>query len=334
MRFAHPYLLLLIFLCVPVLLILRSRGAAFHFSSLAHLKGLKPLTELGIGNISWKRTLPLILRIAVVALVIIAMARPQHGRKETEVESVGVDIILTLDTSGSMAALDFTVGDKRASRLDAVGSAVADFLEKRPGDRIGMVVFGAEAFTQAPLTLDHDLLRTLLSDLEVGMAGDSTAIGDAIAVGTERIKNLKAQSKVMVLMTDGRSNSGQIAPEKAAEIAAAFGIKVYTIGIGTNKPAPFMVDTVFGKQMVYQRVDLDEDTLRKIAEITKAKYYNASDTGKLASIYGDIDKLEKSGAKVKEYVEYDEFFHLFLIPAIIIFLVEILLSRTRLRKIP
>lgn len=334
MRFESPYILLLLILTIPLLIAFRSSGAAFSFSGLTHLKKMKDLALLGLGKTSWKRTIPSILRITVVILVILAMARPQHGRKETEVENLGVDIILTLDTSGSMAAMDFTVGEKHSTRLDAVKSVVSEFLDKRPGDRIGMVVFGAEAFTQAPLTLDHALLHTLLNELEIGMAGDSTAVGDAIAISTDRIKDLKAKSKVIVLVTDGRSNSGSIPPKKAAEIAATFGVKIYTIGIGSNGPAPFLVDSLFGKQVVYENVDLDEDTLKEIAEITNAKYFRAMDTKNLEKIYSEIDSLEKSEAKVKEYMEYDELFVWFLIPAIILFLLEVILTRTRLRKIP
>jgi Ca-activated chloride channel family protein len=334
MRFASPWVLILIPLIVPAFLFLRSRGSAIHFSSLSSLKYLKGLTELGRMTARWKLWLPLVLRAAVLILVIVALARPQEGRKETEVESTGVDIILTLDTSGSMQAMDFTINGKSATRLDAVKDVAASSIEKRAGDRVGMVVFGNEAFTQAPLTLDHALLVKLLNGLEIGMAGDSTAIGQALAVSVERIKDIKAKSKLIILLTDGRNNAGQIAPDKAAEIAKAFGVKVYTIGVGTNGPAPFVINTPFGKRMVQERVDLDEGTLKSIADITDARYFRATDTNELAKIYGEIDKLEKTEVKVKEYMEYEERFFWFLLAALLLFLLEIVLVRTRLKKLP
>jgi len=289
---------------------------------------------MGIKFSSWQMLLPVFLRFLAISLIIIALARPQEGHKETEIISEGIDIILTIDTSGSMQAMDFTIDNKPVTRLEAVKDVVADFIKKRSGDRIGMVVFGEESFTQAPLTLDHDLLLTLLDDLTIGMAGESTAIGQAIAVSTKRLKDLEAKSKVIVLLTDGRNNSGQISPEKAAEIAKTFNIKIYTIGVGTNGPAPFMVDTMLGKHVVYENVDLDMPTLEKISEITGARSFRATDTAKLEEIYDEIDKLEKSKAKVKEYTEYEELLAWFLIPGIILLILEILLSRTKLRKIP
>lgn len=334
MRFASPWVLILIPLIVPAFLFLRSRGSAIHFSSLSRLKYLKGVTELGRMTARWKLWLPLVLRAMVIALVIMALARPQEGRKETEVESTGVDIILTLDTSGSMRAMDFTIDGKPVTRLDAVKDVAGSFIEKRPGDRIGMVVFGNEAFTQAPLTLDHTLLVKLLDGLEIGMAGDSTAIGQALAVSVERIKDIRAKSKIIILLTDGRNNSGQLAPDKAAEIAEAFGIKVYTIGIGTNGPVPFVVDTPFGRRVVHERVDLDERTLKQIADITGARYFRATDTAELSKIYGEIDKLEKTEVKMKEYMEYEERFYWFLLPALFLFLCEVFLVRTKLKKLP
>lgn len=334
MRFSSPWFLILIPLIVPAFLFLRARGSAIHFSSLSSLKYLKGITELGRMTARWKLWLPLVLRAAVITLIIVAIARPQEGKKETEVESTGVDIILTLDTSGSMRAMDFTIDGKPVTRLDAVKDVAASFIEKRAGDRIGMVVFGNEAFTQAPLTLDHTLLVKLLNGLEIGMAGDSTAIGQALAVSVERIKDIKAKSKIIILMTDGRNNAGEIAPDKAAEIAAAFGVKVYTIGIGTNGPAPFVVDTPFGKRVVHERVDLDEGTLKAIAAITGARYFRATDTKELVKIYGEIDKFEKTEVKVKEYMEYEERFYWFLLPAMFLFLCEIVLARTLLKKLP
>ena len=334
MRFANPEILLLILLVVPLLIFFKSKGASVKFSSLTHIKYLKNLERTGEKPSSWKNIVPAVLRILICVLVIVAIARPQEGKKEIEVSSEGVDIILTLDTSGSMRALDFTVKEKRATRLSAVKEVVAKFIEKRVGDRIGMVVFGDVAFTAVPLTLDHELLLTLLNELEIGMAGEATAIGDALAVSANRLKDLKAKSKIMVLLTDGRNNAGNILPLKSAEIAKSFGIKIYTIGVGTNEPAPFMVDTIFGKKLVYERVELDEKTLRKIAKITDARYFRATDTKKLEEIYDEINKLEKTSAKVKEYMEYKELYYWILALAIILLLIEIVLNRTVLRKVP
>ncbi|PIU57891.1 MAG: aerotolerance regulator BatA [Deltaproteobacteria bacterium CG07_land_8_20_14_0_80_38_7] len=333
MRFASPYFLLLLPIILP-LLFLRASNASIKFSSLSKISYLKNIKLMGIKFSSWQMLLPVFLRFLAISLIIIALARPQEGHKETEIISEGIDIILTIDTSGSMQAMDFTIDNKPVTRLEAVKDVVADFIKKRSGDRIGMVVFGEESFTQAPLTLDHDLLLTLLDDLTIGMAGESTAIGQAIAVSTKRLKDLEAKSKVIVLLTDGRNNSGQISPEKAAEIAKTFNIKIYTIGVGTNGPAPFMVDTMLGKHVVYENVDLDMPTLEKISEITGARSFRATDTAKLEEIYDEIDKLEKSKAKVKEYTEYEELLAWFLIPGIILLILEILLSRTKLRKIP
>jgi len=230
--------------------------------------------------------------------------------------------------------MDFELDGQRVTRLEAVKAVVSDFLQKRPGDRLGMVVFGEEAFTQAPLTLDHDLLQTLLGQLSIGMAGDATAIGSAIGVSVNRLKDLKAKSKVVVLLTDGQNTAGEIAPVQAAEAAAALGVKIYTVGVGAEGPAPFAVDTPFGQRTIYQEADLDEPTLRKIAEITQARFFRAKDTNELLQIYREIDRLEKSEAKVKEYMEYEERFHFFLIPGLALLVLEMIATRTWLRKIP
>ncbi|HSA59762.1 MAG TPA: VWA domain-containing protein [bacterium] len=334
MTFADPSFLLLFLIALPALILFHSKGAPLLYSSLEGLK-TGPSPDSGPRPVSaWRRHIPLLLRLTAASLMILALARPQTGRKQTEILSEGVDIILTLDTSGSMRAMDFTIGGREVTRLDAVKAVVSDFLQRRPGDRLGMVVFGEQAFTQAPLTLDHDLLQTLLQDLTIGMAGDATAIGSAVGVSVNRLKDLKAKSKIVVLLTDGRSNAGDLTPKQAAEAAAAFGVKIYTIGVGSEGPAPFVIDSLFGPQTVYQEADLDEPTLQEIAEITHARYFRAKDTKSLSEIYGEIDRLEKSQAKVKEYMEYEERFSWFLIPGLSLLLAEIVLTRTWLRKIP
>ncbi len=332
MRFATPLVLLLIVPVVFLILALKKRTPSLLFSRTEDLGAS--------GSVGWKTLLfepdsfLKLLRTIGLILLIVALARPQSGRKQTEILSEGIDIILTIDTSGSMQALDFEVDGKRANRLEAIKDVVSDFIQDRPGDRLGMVVFGEEAFTQAPLTLDHGLLKSLLSRLEIGIAGDATAIGQAIGVGINRLKSLKAKSKVMILLTDGRNNAGDLPPLKAAEIAASYGIKIYTIGVGTLGPAPFEVDSLFGKRLVYQQADLDEPTLKKISETTKARYFRATDTNSLKEIYAEINHLEKSAALVKEYTEYDELYQRFLIPGLLTLLLETLLSRTILRRIP
>lgn len=333
MRFASPYFLLILLL-VPLIFFFRSRGVPFRYSSLSRLETFRKLQQLGAKISSWQTFIPIFLKALAITLIVLAVARPQAGKKQTEIISEGVDIILTIDTSGSMDAVDFTVRGKRATRLDAVKEVVSKFIMKRPADRIGMVVFGDEAFTQAPLTLDHELLLTLLDDLSIGMAGQATAIGQAMGVGVNRLKDLKAKSKVMILLTDGMNNAGNISPIKAAEIAKPFDIKIYTIGVGTTGPAPFIADTVFGKKLVYEDIMLDEATLKEVADITGARYFHAMNTKELAEIYDEIDKLEKTEAKVKEYMEYRELYYWFLLPGLMLLLLEIVLTRTRLRKIP
>jgi len=275
-----------------------------------------------------------VLRCAAMGLLILALARPQSGTTSTEIITEGVDIMLCLDTSGSMNALDFQLENKRVNRLQVVKKVVDEFIRGRQNDRIGMVVFAEEAFTQCPLTLDYGVLLSFLERLEIGMAGDTTAIGSALATCVKRLKDVKSKSKVIILLTDGRNNTGAISPATAADIAKTHGIKVYTIGAGTEGEAPFLVDSLFGKHYVYQKVDLDEDTLKEIARKTGGRYFRATNTEALKTIYQQIDEMEKTEVKVKEYMEYEELFHWFLIPGLLFLLVEIVLAHTRFMKIP
>ena len=329
-RFADPWLLILL-LAVPLMVFyeLKKMGSSrIRFSSLETLKALKPARSL-----AWRKVL-LILRCAAMSLLIMALARPQSGTTSTEIITEGVDIMLCLDTSGSMNALDFQLENKRVNRLQVVKKVVDEFIRGRQNDRIGMVVFAEEAFTQCPLTLDYGVLLSFLDRLEIGMAGDTTAIGSALATCVKRLKDLKSKSKVIILLTDGRNNTGTISPATAADIAKTHGIKVYTIGAGTEGEAPFLVDSLFGKHYVYQKVDLDEETLKEIAQKTGGRYFRATNTEALKTIYQQIDKMEKTEAKMKEYMEYDELFTYFLIPALCLILLEILLANTRFMKIP
>jgi Ca-activated chloride channel family protein len=248
-----------------------------------------------------------------------------------------VDIVLALDTSGSMQALDLDADRpiaKRRNRLQVATDVVERFVEGRDNDQVGLVVFGDHAFTQCPLTLDHGILSTFLERVEIGMAGDATAIGDALATAVKRLRESKAKSKVVVLLTDGRSNSGAISPGKAAEIAATLGVKVYTIGAGARGPAPFIVDSLFGRQVVYQDVEIDEGGLRRIAESTGGEYFRAEDASALQSIYDRIDQLEKTEITMSSYMEYDEEYRWFVLPAVAMLLLEITLLGTRFRKLP
>ena len=329
-RFEDPWLFVF-FIFIPLMIVYQWKGmgrSRVRFSSLDNLKRLKKSTSVFL------RYVLLALRCLAIAFLVMALARPQSGTKASEVLTEGIDIVLCLDTSGSMQALDFKWNDERQNRLQVVKKVVSDFIKGRKNDRIGMVVFGEEAFTQCPLTLDYGVILSFLDQVEIGMAGDSTAIGSALGTCVKRLKELESKSKVVILLTDGRNNAGGVSPGTAADIAKTFNIKTYTIGVGTEGEVPFLVDTIFGKKYVYQRVDLDEDTLKEIAEITGGTYFRATNTRALEEIYKQIDKLEKTKVEVKEYMEYEELFGWFLLPGLACILLEIILSNTRFKKIP
>ncbi|MEC8957052.1 MAG: VWA domain-containing protein [Nitrospinota bacterium] len=328
-RFEDPWLLLF-FLMVPFLTI-RGKGkqqATISYSSIDTLQAIQS------ARVEILSILPLVLRMIAISLLVLSLARPQEGYKSTEILSVGVDIMLALDTSGSMQALDFIKDEKRDTRLAMVKDVVSQFIDNRPNDRMGMVVFGSEAYTQCPLTLDQGILKSFLSKLDIGMAGDSTAIGSAIGIAVKRLKDLESKSKVIILLTDGQNNAGSLPPLQAAQTAKAFGIKIHTIAVGTHGKAPFLVNSIFGQRYVYQQVDIDEDTLKKISDLTGGQYFRATDLESLKTIYKQIDEMEKSEVKVIDHSEYTELFHYFLIPGLLILLLEILLSNSVLRRIP
>ena len=329
-RFEDPWLLFFLII-IPILLVYQWKGVGksrVRFSSLDTLKKLKRSTSLLMNYVL------VLLRCIALVLLIIALARPQSGTKASEVLTEGIDIMLCLDTSGSMQALDFKWKDERHNRLEVVKNVVSDFIKGRTNDRIGMVVFGEEAFTQCPLTLDYGVLLNFLDQVEIGMAGDSTAIGSALGTCVNRLKERESKSKVIILLTDGRNNAGSLSPQTAAEIAKTYSIKTYTVGVGTTGEVPFLVDTIFGKKYMYQRVDLDEETLKEIATVTGGSYFKATDTETLEEIYRKIDKLEKTKVEVKEYMEYEELFGWFLLSALLCILIEVTLRNTRFRKIP
>ena len=328
-RLAHPALLSLLAMVFAWLVwrLTRKRvGITFSMAgTLAQLSG---------GGHRLVGHLPLMLRTGCLVLLVLTAARPQLYNVSRDIDSPGVDIILCLDTSGSMQALDFTIGNEPVSRLAAVKKVVTDFIEKRDMDRIGLVVFGTQAFTQSPLTLDKGLLMDLVKRMKIGMAGDQTAIGDAIALGGKRLKDLEAKSKILILLTDGRQTTDGLTPSDAADAVQALGIKIYTIGVGGIDPAPFPVQTPFGTKIVRQKVDLDEKTLMKVAAIGEGQYFRAADTDRLQEIYAIIDEQEKTEIKVKEFFHFKELYPFFLIPAILFLAADIIVRTTLLRTIP
>ena len=275
------------------------------------------------------------LKYTALCLLIVALARPQFGSRQVSIKSSGINIILAVDLSESMAALDFREKGRIVNRLQAVKSVIENFISKRSGDRIGMVVFGSHAYTQLPLTRDYNAISSILERLKIGSAGKSTAIGDAIGISLKRLKDIKSKSNVIILLTDGRSNSGEISPDTATDIAVQNKVKIYTVGVGSKGKAPFLIhDPVFGDQYVYQRVDIDEDTLKDIARKTGGLYFRAEDTKGLNRIYNTIDRLEKTDVKVKTFDNYKELYPYFLIPALVLLGGWISLSNTRFLKVP
>jgi len=313
---------------VVVLGVLRAGSARVRFPHLATIRA----TGHSVGPI--RRWLPLSLRVAAISLVVWTMARPQGGNRMTEVTTEGIDIVLTVDTSGSMEALDFEVEGKQATRLDVAQQVVLDFIEGRANDRIGAVVFGAEAYTQCPMTTDYTILQMMIRDLYIGMAGDGTAIGDAIGVSVQRLEDLESKSRIVIVLTDGRHNMGLLEPAAAAAIARAKEVKIYTIGVGTEGEAPFRVDGMFGSRIVYKPVDLDEATLKMIAETTGGAYFRATDTAALQQVYNTIDELEKTKIETVEHTDYHEAWAPYLLAALLLLVTEIVLVNTRLRKVP
>lgn len=331
MRFNDPLILIFILL-VPLYLwykLGRSKEGAILFSSIEQIKKIKPSLTIKI------RHIPLWLRSFAFVLVIVSLARPQKGIEHTKVPTEGIDIVLALDVSTSMLAEDFTLNGKRVNRLAVLKPIVRDFIQGRFNDRIGMVVFAGRPYTQCPLTLDYGILTQFLEKIEIGMVEDGTAIGSALATCINRLKDLPGKSKVAILLTDGRNNMGKIDPLTAAEMAHTCGIKVYTIGAGIKGLAPYPVTDFFGNK-VYQRipVDIDEDTLKKIAQATGGMYFRATDTESLKEIYKEIDQMEKTKAEIKIYMEYKELFPYFLVPGLFLLILEILINNTWLRRIP
>jgi Ca-activated chloride channel family protein len=339
MRLASPYALIFL-LCVPALLYLRQRqrdSVAVHYSSIADLVAISPSLAT---RLRW--VLPC-LRTLALLLCILALARPQRGIEAIKIFSEGIAILMAVDISGSMAALDLEVDGRQSSRLDAVKQTFRSFvgggknLAGRDGDLIGMVTFARYPDSLCPLTLDHDTLLALLDQVDIVSVPeeDGTAIGEAMALGIERLKDSTAKSRIMIVLTDGVNNAGETEPLQAAEIAKAFGIKIYTIGAGTRGVAMIPVRSPNG-QMVLQRtpVDIDEPMLTEVATLTGGQYFRATDGTTLRSIYAEIDRLEKTTNVTEHYQQYAELFPWFLMPALGCLGLEIVLVNTRFRKIP
>ncbi|MEE9269599.1 MAG: VWA domain-containing protein [Candidatus Krumholzibacteria bacterium] len=324
-RFAHPQALLLLLLIPVFYLVLRSRRRSVAYSSL------DLIGAAGLAAPLWKRYVKPVLRSLVLVLIVLAIARPQTGRSESTIETEGIDIVLLLDTSSSMQAQDF----KPKNRLHVAKKVVKQFIDKRENDRIGLVVFSAQAITQCPLTLDYDILQDLVDQVEFGMLEDGTAIGTALATACNRLKDSRAKSRVVILLTDGRNNMGIVAPVTAAEVAQSLGIKVYTVGVGTKGAVPVPVDDpVFGRRTVQMEMTLDEDTLREIAQLTNGEYFRATATEELAEIYDKIDELEKTKIETKTFTRYTDRFSYFILPALVLLLVQLGLSESALREMP
>ncbi|MFH0726108.1 MAG: VWA domain-containing protein [Pseudomonadota bacterium] len=280
------------------------------------------------------RMLPAI-KYATLTLMIIALARPQWGTRQVDVQTEGINIILAVDISESMAALDFRQEGKIVNRLEAVKEVIRQFVIKRSGDRIGMVVFGSNAYTQLPLTRDYNTIATILERVQIGAAGKSTAIGDAIGISLKRLSDIPSKSNIIILLTDGSSNSGELSPEAAAEIAATKNIRIYTVGVGREGEAPFRVNIPgYGERYVYQHVEIDEKTLEMIAEKTGGTYYRAEDTQSLQKIYNTIDALEKTEVKVKTFDNYRELYRYLLVPALCFLGCWLVLTHTRFLRVP
>lgn len=325
--FANPKYFLLLVLLIPMILwyIFREKRshADLQFSSLEAFRGMKRAGRV------WLRHVLFVLKVLAIAFLVTALARPQSSNSWETYTSEGIDIMLALDISGSMLARDF-----KPDRLEAAKEVATKFILERPQDKIGLVIFSGESFTQCPLTTDQAVLVNLMRDVKSGMIEDGTAIGLGLANAVNRLKDSQAKSKVVILLTDGVNNQGAIAPTMAAELAKTYGIRVYTIGVGTYGEAPYPIQTPFGVQLRNVPVEIDEDVLRQIATLTGGKYFRATDNQKLEQIYSEIDQLEKTKIEVKHFSKKQEQYFIFGLIGMCLLIAEALLRYTLLRKIP
>ncbi len=330
-EFAHPaFLALLLFL--PLMAIWKSRWGrpvAVKMPSTQDVlgAGAKPRSKFG--------GLTAFLGMLAFALLVLALARPRLGKGFSEIEASGIDIILTIDVSGSMEALDFKLNGQQMNRLEVVKSVVEKFALQRSSDKLGMVAFAGRPYLVTPLTMDHEFLVKRLRDLKMGQVEDGTAIGSAISSSVDHLRDSKAKSRIAILLTDGVNTAGSINPLTAAEAAKALGVKVYTIGVGVRGEAPMPVTDGFGRRFLQTvPVEIDEKMLEEVAAATGGKSYRATDTGSLEKIYESINQLEKTTRKLKKYQQYDELYLYFLVPGLVLLLLELLLNQTLFRRLP
>jgi len=322
MTFGRPYFLLLLLL-LPILAWLkgkRGQPPAFVYSSVQLVRA--------VINVSRSRSGGLLtaFRWLTLAFLIVAIAQPRSSKSETKVMASGVDMVVALDLSGSMEVPDFVAHGRRVNRLDLAKEVLLKFIEKRPNDRIGLVAFGGKAYIASPPTLDHDFLKQNVQRLHLHMIEDNTAIGSALATAVNRLRELQSKSKIVILMTDGQNNAGRIDPLTAADAAKALGAKVYTIGLGNAE--------IVRQLRLSPNLLPDEETLKKIARMTGGTYYRADNSEKFEAIYSEIDQLEKTEAQIKKFTQYLELFPWFLSPAVGLFLMEMVLRHTLLRRLP
>lgn len=327
MTFHNPIYLFLLLLIIPIVLWYimqyRKKESTLRISSLRSFENAPTSKKV------YLRHLPFVLRMIALVMVIFVLARPQTSNSWQDQTTEGIDIMMAVDISGTMLAEDL-----KPNRLKAAKNVAIEFIKGRPNDNIGLVLFSGESFTQCPLTTDHDVLINLFNSVEFGMIKDGTAIGMGLANAVSRIKDSKAKSKVIILLTDGTNNAGDISPETAADIAAQMGVRVYTIGVGTRGMAPYPFETPVGIQYQNIPVEIDEPMMQTIAQKTGAAYFRATDNNKLAEIYTEIDKMEKTIIEVKEYNKRNEAYFIFALIAFACVLAEVVLRNTILRRIP
>lgn len=324
--FAHPHffglLLLIPFMIWWQLRKKKDDQPAMRLTTLSGMAKVKP---------SWKvrlRPLLFVLRIIAFTALIVALARPQSSNVTESIDSEGIDIVLSIDVSGSMLAEDL-----RPNRIESAKKVAIDFVEQRPTDRIGLVVFAGESFTQCPITIDHNVLKEQISNIKSGVLVDGTAIGMGLATGVDRLRNATGKSRVLILLTDGVNNTGLIDPSTALEIAKAYKVRIYTIGVGTQGNAPYPVQTPAGMQKQMMPVQIDEPLMRKIATETGGKYFRATNNKSLAAIYTEINQLEKTRIDISTYKHYAELFFPFALIAIVCLVLEMLFRYTTFRSI-
>jgi Ca-activated chloride channel homolog len=325
--FAYPWVLYFLII-VPLMIVWywfkgKRKQPSITYSSLSIFRNIA---------FSWRerfRHIPIILRALAVALLIVALARPQNFSSGENIYTEGIDIAMVLDISGSMLAEDL-----KPNRIEAAKNVIRDFIKGRTSDRIGLVIFARDSFTQCPLTIDYSVLLNLLSQVKSGMIEDGTAIGNAIANGVNRLKDSKSKSKIIILLTDGVNNSGEVDPVFAAQIAKTFGIRIYTIGVGTKGQAPYPVQTPFGTRYQMIPVEIDEAVLKQISDITGGEYFRATDNKTLKAIYDKIDKLEKSKVEITSYRNAKELFYPWLGAGLFLLVLEVGLSKSIFRRLP